>query len=348
MLGGEQLGHAHRLVDVVDQRDRALAVEGRLDTLAVPRAGDLVLEGRLDGLDELGGGGDQQAGGQLVVLGLGDEVGGDHARLGRAVGHDGDLGRPGVPVDADATLGCQPLLGQADVEVARADDEVARRHAGGAVGHGGDRLGSADPDHAVHAEQCGRRQDGAVGPPVLAGRRRAEHDLVHAGDLGRHDGHDHRRGVDGLAAGHVHAGPLDGAVPLAHAGAVAVVLPVPGSGALVEPAHLVGGAFQRRPEVGVEVGERLVEDLRRHHEVVDVEAVEPTCECPQRLVAVVPDRGERGVHAFPRRRQVDPGTGQSVTRVGAVAAKVEHGQPGHGGFLGSGAPRAYSALRSHP
>ena len=51
-----------------------------------------------------GVGRDEQAGGELVVLGLADQVGGEVGRVGGVVGDDADLGRPVLAVDADGAL----------------------------------------------------------------------------------------------------------------------------------------------------------------------------------------------------------------------------------------------------
>jgi hypothetical protein len=153
VLGRERLGDGDRVVDVVDQRDGALTGERGLDPLTVTGRGHLGVERGLDRVDQREVVGDQQRGRELVVLGLGDEVGGDHLRVRGGVGDDRDLGRAGVAVGADAALRGELLLRERDVEVARPDHEVADRHAGGAVGHRRDRLGAADAHHPVDAEQ---------------------------------------------------------------------------------------------------------------------------------------------------------------------------------------------------
>ena len=48
--------------------------------------------------------GDEDGGGQRVVLGLADQVGGDVHRVGGVVGEDRDLGGAGLGVDADPAL----------------------------------------------------------------------------------------------------------------------------------------------------------------------------------------------------------------------------------------------------
>src|SRR5690606_29722168 len=99
----------------------------------------------------------QDAGGQRVVLGLADQVGGDVHRVGAVVGEDGDLGGAGLGVDAHHAAH-QPL-GGGDVDVARPGHQVHRRARVGlvdpvaAVGEHRDRLGTAHRVHLVHTEQ---------------------------------------------------------------------------------------------------------------------------------------------------------------------------------------------------
>jgi hypothetical protein len=77
VLGGERLGHPEHGRPVVAEHDRGLAGEGGLDPVAVGGGRHLLGELGLDRLPQVGVVGDQQAGGQRVVLGLGDQVDGD-------------------------------------------------------------------------------------------------------------------------------------------------------------------------------------------------------------------------------------------------------------------------------
>ena len=56
------------------------------------------------------------------MLGLADEVGGDVLGVGAVVGEHGDLGGPGLGVDADEPL--EEALGGRDVDVARPGHEA--------------------------------------------------------------------------------------------------------------------------------------------------------------------------------------------------------------------------------
>ena len=127
---------------------------------------------------------DQHAGGQRVVLGLADQVGGDVRRVGGVVGEDRDLGRPGLGVDADHALE-QPLGGDG-VDVAGPGDQVDPAAGSGAVGEHRDRLGAADGVHLVDPEQRAGGQDRRVRQPaVLPLRRRGERDRARRRRPGR-------------------------------------------------------------------------------------------------------------------------------------------------------------------
>ena len=268
-------------------------------------------------------------------LGLGHEVGRQDAWVRPLVGDDPDLGRPRVAVDPDEPLGRQSLLGQRDVQVPRPDHHVTTRDAVGAVCHGCDRLGTTDTHDAVDTQQFSRREDGAVGPAVRvavrvdARRWRAEDDLLDPGHLRRDDGHDDGRRIDGLATRDVDTGTLHGPVPHTHAGTVALVLPVGRSCPLVEPADLVDGALQRGAEFGRQPVQGCTADLRRHHEVIEVVAVEPGRECPQAGVAVSDHGRDHLVDGVTGRGEVDSGPWEPIARVAVVAAQVEHGQAWH-------------------
>ena len=69
--------------------------------------------------------GDQDGLRRLVMLGLGQQIDGDAARIVRGVGQHDDLGRPGDGVDADAAEHLP--LGLGDIGVARSDDPIDRR-----------------------------------------------------------------------------------------------------------------------------------------------------------------------------------------------------------------------------
>ena len=104
--------------------------------------------------------GDEDGGGQRVVLGLADQVGGDVHRVGGGVREDRDLGRAGLGVDADAAR--EVALGGGDPDVAGAGDHVGGRAGLGAVREHRDGLGAAGRVHLVDAEQRAGGEDRGV------------------------------------------------------------------------------------------------------------------------------------------------------------------------------------------
>src|SRR6185437_1729319 len=132
VLRGPGVGDPDGGGEVVDQDVAGLPGQGGEDPLLV--LGERHLAGQLRADPGRGGrvGGDQQAGGELVVLGLADQVGGEVRRVGGVVGDDADLGGAVLAVGADGAL--QDPLGRGDVDVAGAGDHVDRRALVGSVG----------------------------------------------------------------------------------------------------------------------------------------------------------------------------------------------------------------------
>ena len=134
----------------------------------------LPLQGLLDLVEQRLVPGDQDAGGR-VVLGLGDQVGGDVIGQGGVVGQDHHFRRAGQAIDGH--LSEDVLLGQGDEDVAGADDHVDGGQAFDAVGQGRHRLGPADAVDLVDAQLVTGGQQIAVAGPV-GGRRHHHGDLV--------------------------------------------------------------------------------------------------------------------------------------------------------------------------
>ncbi len=121
-----------------------------------------------------------------IVLGLPQQVAGHQRRIGRIVGDDHDLGRPGQQVDAAAAE--QLPLGFGHVLVARPAQDVDRRHVPQAQRHQGQGGHAAEHEDPVGA----RLGDGVDRGRIIAApfdRRRAGHHFPHAGHLGRNDAH---------------------------------------------------------------------------------------------------------------------------------------------------------------
>ena len=256
-----------------------------------------------------------------AVLGLGHEVDGDEVGGGRFVGHHHQLRRAGGGLDADHA-GHLPL-GQRDVDVARSDDDVDRPDGLGAVGHGGDGLGAADPVHLVDGQEGGGGQRGLGDGAVGAGRH-AQGDLGHAGHLGRDGGHQHGGRVHRPPAGDVATGPVDRPDEVADDDALPLVARLVLHLGAVVGHDLVAGELERLPEPRRHGGQGVGEVTRGHPEVLQLAAVEAGGEVPQGVVAPLADVGDD----LPDRFQ-----GPVATRFGArqgrgevvagTAAKVE-------------------------
>src|SRR5690606_13836919 len=161
VFGGVGVDDLQAVVEVVDEDDAGLgAAQGLGDAVAVLGGGHPRGEFGLDAGGEALGGGDQDRGGDDVVFGLADQVDGDVAGVGGVVGEDGDLGGPGLGVDADDAL--EQALGRGDPDVAGAGDHVGAGALARAVGEHGDGLGAAHGVDLVDAEQGAGGQDGGV------------------------------------------------------------------------------------------------------------------------------------------------------------------------------------------
>ncbi len=113
---------------------------------------------------------DEDGRGVRAVLGLGDEVGGDTAGVGRRRGEDHALRRAGRQVDAD--LAADLDLGRGHPGVARTDDPIDGFDAGvrESVREGTDRLRAAGDDEGIDLEEAGgAEQDRVVVAVASAG-----------------------------------------------------------------------------------------------------------------------------------------------------------------------------------
>ena len=156
------------------------------------------------------------------------------------VGDDGDLRRP-CEGRRHADVAGDLLLGQRHVDVAGPGDDVDGADRLGAVGHGGDGLGSTDAVDLVDPGEVGGGQAG-VGHRPVGPWRQAQHHLADPGHAGGDGVHEHGRRVGGEAPRHVHAGPVDGLGDGADPDAVALVAVLPGGLGPVEVLDgVVGG-----------------------------------------------------------------------------------------------------------
>ena len=226
MFRGDLVGQGRGLLLIASQDEGAagaqgggddlLALHGRQET--VDGSGHLVEVGRVPG--------NQDGLGVLVVFGLREEVHGDPFRGRAAVAEDEDLRGAGHHVDTH--LAEDGALGGGDVDIARANDLVHRRHRRGAIGQCRHRLGAADGEDPVDAGGVGRRQHEFV---QFAGGGGHHHDqLRHPGHLGGDGVHQHRGGIGRLAAGDIEPHPVQGSDLLAEEGAVGLDVAPAGQG----------------------------------------------------------------------------------------------------------------------
>ena len=100
------------------------------------------LDGRGDSPREVCVIGDQDRLGVRIVLGLGQQIGGDPVWIIGGVGHDDDLGRAGQRIYADHAV--DAALGRGDIGVSGPDDLVDAADRPCAIGERGDGLSAAD------------------------------------------------------------------------------------------------------------------------------------------------------------------------------------------------------------
>ena len=316
VLGGVRVHDLEAGGHIVDQHDAGLAPgERRGDALGVLGARHLGGQLALDRAGQLLGVGDQHGGGQRVVLGLADQVGGDVDRVGGAVGEDRDLGRARLGVDADHAL--EQAFGRGHENVAGAGDEVDRTALLRAVGEHRDRLRAARRVHLVDAEQRARGEDDRVRQPAeLLLRGRGDRERGHAGLLRGHDVHHHAGGVDGLAARDVQADPLD-RHPALGDGAARDDLRGDVGAALVavdEP----GAAYallQRVAYAGVEALQGLPDRLRGHARRLEAHAVETLGVVPYGGGSAMSDVVADGPHLLQGGLDVELGSRQHGAQV---------------------------------
>ena len=358
MLGGIGVDYRDAGLEVVDQDDTGLpAGERRSDPLGVLGRGHAPDQRGFDAVGQLLTVGDQDGRGERVVLGLTDQVRGDVLGVGAVVGQYGDLGRPGLGVDADDAL--QQALGRGDVDVARAGHHGDRFTDHGAsirsaidagftcaVGKHGDRLGAADGVDLVDAEQPAGSQDGGVG---IAGKssgvvplwRTGDRDRDHTRDLGGDDVHDDAAGVDRDPAGDVEADPVDRQPALGdgsaghHArGRVGPAL-VP-----VNDACPPDGLIERRADLGVEALKGRRQDCGRHPQLLGSDPIETLPQVTQgvgsTMAHVLTDRSHHGQRCL----DVELGPGQHLTKGACVQRTAPQIDPGdHHPSLGCRARR---------
>jgi hypothetical protein len=261
-----------RLVERVDGQDGAGRGERLPADLGAGGVGELADERVLDLARDPLGGGDHDARGVGIVLGLGQHLGGGEPRVGGVVGEHEHLGGAGGRIDDDVAgdLG----LGLGHPAVAGPDDRVDPGHGLGPVGERGDRPGSAEREQPVGPGD-GARGEHLGGRASVRPGGRAHDDLPDAGGAGGHDAHEHRARVGRAAAGSVDAGPVhrDRHAGDPHAG-FDFDRHLAGDLRRVERADVPGRPLERGAHGRVEAGERFVPRLARHFQRLELDAVE--------------------------------------------------------------------------
>ena len=244
MLGAPGVDDGNALVEVLDQHRCRLAGERLLDPGVVMGGGHPVHQRDVDRVEQRRTRRHQQAGRELVVLGLGDQVGGQVVGCRAVVGQDRDLGRTGLGIDADDSA--QQSLGRRDVDVAGSGHQVDPRHPLDPVGEHRDRLRPADRVDLVDPQQRARRQHGRVRPAAelrLRRRGRPRSSPTPATCAGT----TFMTTLDGIGdqpAGHVQPDPADRRPALGDRGAGRNV--DPDVGRTLRLVHLAGSLDRRR------------------------------------------------------------------------------------------------------
>ncbi|MNS84034.1 hypothetical protein D3C72_1178460 [compost metagenome] len=219
MLRRQPVNHLDSFLYGIHHQDHAITVNRSGGNLPPRQLRQLALHFSRARLCEVRRSCHENGRGHLVMLGLGQQVGGHIGRVRAVIGQNGDFAWPGDAVDIDSAV--HLALRQRDEDVARAADLVYRLDRIGAVRQGCDRLRSADPVDLAYASFRSGDENIRVNACLTAGsRRRDHHDLRHARNLGRDDIHEYRGRISGLTARHVHTHTLQRANNLAQDAAV--------------------------------------------------------------------------------------------------------------------------------
>ena len=232
----------------------------------------MALDSRLDLVGVFLGEGDEVAGGQGVVFGLGHKVDGNERGICSLISDDAHLG--GACDHVDSHIARHDLLRGGDVGVARTGDLGNRLDGLGAVGKRADSLGAADRVDLGHASDLAGGEDSGIERAVL---RRGRHagDALDTRDRCGNGVHEHGGGVERAPTGNVDAygferGHLraDDRPVLARGDPALLLL------ALVELADLRGGMLERGDRFCVALGSGGIDCLLRYAEVFYLDAVE--------------------------------------------------------------------------
>ena len=249
MLRRDDVDGLNRLVHIIGHDDFAVGVHAGAGNGGAWQLRNLHLQLGLHGLGQLPAVGDQHRAGQLVMLGLAQQVGGYPCGVAAAVCQHQNLGRAGNHINAN--LAENLALCRCNVDISGADNLVHGGHALGAVGKGGHGLCAAGFENQVNARNDSRGQNGGV-HLAIAARGGGHNNLLDARDLGGNHVHQHGGGVGRRAAGHINARPLDGGVLLPqHNAGLVIDNKILMELLLMEVADVLGGHLQRGDELRV-------------------------------------------------------------------------------------------------
>ena len=294
VLGCDDVAGFNGLVEVGAEDDLAVVVHAGPGNGGAGQLGNLNFQLRLHGLGQRLAVRHKDGAGQLVVLGLAQQVGRHPRGVAAAVRQHQNLA--GACDHIDAHLAKNFPLGGGNVDVARAHDLIHRRDALGAVGQRRHGLRPAGLENFSHARRGCCREDDGVHLSVFA-RRGGHHDLGHPRHFRRDDVHQHGGGVGRRAAGHIDARLLNGGVFLAqHDAGLIVHHKVFVHLLAVEGLDVGGGLPQGLHKIGVGGRKGLVDLLLRHLQFLDGCAVKFQCVLLQRRIAPGPHIGNDAVH----------------------------------------------------
>ena len=294
MLRRDDVARLNGLVQIGADDDLAVVVHAGAGDGGAGQLRDLGFQLRLYGLGQRLAVRHEDGAGQLVVLGLAQQVGGYPRGVAAAVRQHQNFA--GARDHVDAHLAEDLPLGRGNVDVAGAHDLIHRRDALGAVGQRGHGLCAAGLENFGHARRGCCRKDDRVHLAILP-RRGGHDDLGHSRNFGRNDVHQHGGGVRRRAAGHIDARLLDGGIFLAqhHTGLV-VHHKVFVHLLAVEGLDVGRSLPQCLHKVGVHIGKGLVDLLLRHLQIFDGRAIEFQGVVLQSPIAAGTDVGNDAVH----------------------------------------------------
>ena len=325
VLGGVEVRKLQGLLKVLHEHDSPV-FQSAPRHLFPGKVFELVLEGFLHRVREGLARGEEPGLGEPVVLGLGEEVGGDELGVRARVGDDQGLGGAGEAVDADVAVDL--LFRQGDEEVAGTHDLVHPGHALGAVGEGGDRLRPAHGEEPVGAGGPGGGEDRGVGP-----RRGGDDDLADPGHPRRHHRHQDGGEERGGPPGDVDPDPPEGSDELAEDAVRAGVEEAALGLLLVEGLDADPGLLDRLPEVAGEVVVGLAPELLGN--LVDRVAVEPFAPGVEGGVALFPHLGDDPSHRLGGGEGLAEELGEGLPELGASLEAQPAGRKARPHLLGS-------------